>query len=77
MIEPAKNSLYDFVDDNHTAPAIEKKVPLVREAGWQAANNERFKHHRLGAGLQQRSRLHAGPAYVPSFASCTGACRFI
>lgn len=29
--------------DTHEAPVIEKKAPLVREPGWQAANNERFK----------------------------------
>jgi hypothetical protein len=36
------SSLYDQFS-SHEAPAIEQKAPLVREPGWQASNNERFK----------------------------------
>jgi hypothetical protein len=43
MIKPEESgSLYDFVDNNHTAPVVEK-APLVREENWQSSNNERFK----------------------------------
>lgn len=33
--------------DNHVAPAIEKKAPLVREVGWQSAEkaNERYREN--------------------------------